>query len=542
MVPYWDICAFGIHCRLGWLRQGRFKRSHGQSLLALDASMSKCFGMHLLCVIPPVLLGIPWHQLWEALSGTTSEEKKRPQPYWEGENSGNALEPSNALNYRAWGIPPVLSRGKTPETLWERFRGLSGIFPEFPPESPSRTGGVAYSCAFHRHFPNDDLGNPLSFFNSRDWAGAGFEGETVRDLQKGSAERVSPDLFWKQIGRNRSKSGHSRPWPSNPCFFRFPCFSRFPISLSFFVRFLWIFEVPRREKPCFFFWGGVFPCFFQKSKGWRDSRKQESEQIGRKRGNRNKSGWPPSADPKSGAPKQVGKGTKKVFFRVSRMSLGATWPQSAILSCFQGLDSRGWAISHTQWCARPWRFMDNMPWLLQAREALALPTVSHSIANSNRSQLTALGGGQNFGFFFIIFPSLWTKTVVKPLNFEEKSWRKNSEKVCKCVKCKPWTERVVEKGLPRGVSRAAWKRRINRELKAKSAHKPWIREGRLPWSANRELGTFSFENSSVSVHSLHFMVCAPLKTLKKCANVWKSAKKCGKMPRRFWFCPSVVAL
>ena len=25
-----------------------------------------------------------------------------------GENSGNALEPSNALNYRAWGIPAVL--------------------------------------------------------------------------------------------------------------------------------------------------------------------------------------------------------------------------------------------------------------------------------------------------------------------------------------------------------------------------------------------------------------------------------------------------
>ena len=32
-------------------------------------------------------------------------------------------------------------------------------------------------------------------------------------------------------------------------------------------------------------------------------------------------------------------------------------------------------------------------------------------------------------------------------------------------------------GLSRGVSRAAWKRRINRELEAKKAHKPWIREG-----------------------------------------------------------------
>ena len=35
--------------------------------------------------------------------------------------------------------------------------------------------------------------------------------------------------------------------------------------------------------------------------------------------------------------------------------------------------------------------------------------------------------------------------------------------------------------------------------------------GAKPWSANRELGTFSLENSSVSVHSLHFMVCAPLR-------------------------------
>ena len=78
------------------------------------------------------------------------------------------------------------------------------------------------------------------------------------------------------------------------------------------------------------------------------------------------------------------------------------------------------------------------------------------------------------------------------------------------VKCKPWTERVAEKGLSRGVSRAAWKRRINRELEGKKAHKPWTREGRSPWSANRELGTFHLENSSVSVHSLHFMVCAPL--------------------------------
>ena len=69
-----------------------------------------------------------------------------------------------------------------------------------------------------------------------------------------------------------------------------------------------------------------------------------------------------------------------------------------------------------------------------------------------------------------------------------------------------WKKRAVETGVKSGL---------------KKAHKPWIRGrkrrtnrelgwGVLPWSANRELGTFSLENSSVSVHSLHFMVCAPL--------------------------------
>ena len=32
------------------------------------------------------------------------------------------------------------SRREFQETLWERFRGLSGIYPELLPESPSRTG------------------------------------------------------------------------------------------------------------------------------------------------------------------------------------------------------------------------------------------------------------------------------------------------------------------------------------------------------------------------------------------------------------------
>ena len=57
------------------------------------------------------------------------------------------------------------------------------------------------------------------------------------------------------------------------------------------------------------------------------------------------------------------------------------------------------------------------------------------------------------------------------------------------MKCKPWTERFAKKGLSRQVSRGAWKRRINRELEAKMALKPWIFLAKLR-SANRELGTF----------------------------------------------------
>ena len=79
--------------------------------------------------IPPVLLGIPW----PALGGPLRNhfwKKKRPQPYWGGDNSGNALEASNALNYRVWGIPAVLSTGIPGNALRAfpgSFRNSSGI-------------------------------------------------------------------------------------------------------------------------------------------------------------------------------------------------------------------------------------------------------------------------------------------------------------------------------------------------------------------------------------------------------------------------------
>ena len=66
------------------------------------------------------------------------------------------------------------------------------------------------------------------------------------------------------------------------------------------------------------------------------------------------------------------------------------------------------------------------------------------------------------------------------------------------VKCKPWTERVAEKGLSRGVSRAAWKGANKRWIWGKKGAQT-VNQGRAKlWSANRELGTFSLENSSVS--------------------------------------------
>ena len=71
-------------------------------------------------------------------------------------------------------------------------------------------------------------------------------------------------------------------------------------------------------------------------------------------------------------------------------------------------------------------------------------------------------------------------------------------------------EGAVETGVKRGL-----KSRIDRELEAKIAHKPWIMEGAKPWSANREFGTFSLQDSSVSVHNVDFMVCPPLEKYPK---------------------------
>ena len=66
----------------------------------------------------------------------TSSERPSPEPLLKKEASPavlggrefwiHALEASNALNYRVWGIPAVLSRGIPGNAL----RAFSGVFPE----------------------------------------------------------------------------------------------------------------------------------------------------------------------------------------------------------------------------------------------------------------------------------------------------------------------------------------------------------------------------------------------------------------------------
>ena len=70
---------------------------------------------------------------WSSMTSSESPspepllKKRRPQPYWEGDDSGNALKASNAWNYRAWGVPAVLSRGNAGKAL-RAFPGLSRFF------------------------------------------------------------------------------------------------------------------------------------------------------------------------------------------------------------------------------------------------------------------------------------------------------------------------------------------------------------------------------------------------------------------------------
>ena len=86
-------------------------------------------------------------QLWEALSGTTSKKRGVPGRTG-GERILEMLWKPQMPRIIGLGRSQPYSRGEFQETLWERFRGLSGIFPEYLPESASRTGGMA-DCGGH---------------------------------------------------------------------------------------------------------------------------------------------------------------------------------------------------------------------------------------------------------------------------------------------------------------------------------------------------------------------------------------------------------
>ena len=73
-------------------------------------------------------------------STPTLLKKEAARAVLRGENSGNALEASKALNFRVWGIPAVLSRG-LPGNALRAFPG--SFFCGISPENPSRTGGMA---------------------------------------------------------------------------------------------------------------------------------------------------------------------------------------------------------------------------------------------------------------------------------------------------------------------------------------------------------------------------------------------------------------
>ena len=88
--------------------------------------------------IPPVLLGIPW----PALGGPLRNhfwKKKRPQPYW-GEIILEMLWTPQMPWIIGFGASQPYSRREFQETLWERFRGLSGVSPEFFRKVPAVLG------------------------------------------------------------------------------------------------------------------------------------------------------------------------------------------------------------------------------------------------------------------------------------------------------------------------------------------------------------------------------------------------------------------
>ena len=129
--------ALRKRCQGGWGEEGRRGRAgNGFGLREGSSNYNGGWGgpsKHHLG--PDPHLGAP-----NAGNSMTGSERPSPEPLLKkeaspavpqgGENSGNALDASNAFNYRAWGIPAVLSReipGNALRAFPGSFRNFSGI-------------------------------------------------------------------------------------------------------------------------------------------------------------------------------------------------------------------------------------------------------------------------------------------------------------------------------------------------------------------------------------------------------------------------------
>ena len=110
------------------------------------------------------------------------KKKRHPQPYWGGDNSGNALEPANALIYRAWGIPAVLPRGIPGNALralplsFRNFSRISSgksqpytgvwpkVFTQLPATSGARISAVSRQAAGKVNLVAGEVGPRLASF------------------------------------------------------------------------------------------------------------------------------------------------------------------------------------------------------------------------------------------------------------------------------------------------------------------------------------------------------------------------------------------
>ena len=90
------------------------------------------------------------------------------------------------MNYGAWGIP---ARGEFQETLLERFRGLSGNFLEFLPESPS--------LLQNGHSFGSNIAKKVLWWN-------------FVKLQRTSPRKTFQGLWWHSRGHIRGSSNFPR--------------------------------------------------------------------------------------------------------------------------------------------------------------------------------------------------------------------------------------------------------------------------------------------------------------------------------------------